>query len=281
MNEEPMLPVPVPGGDFAPPALALPPDALVEVAALALRLRRANGPAMRAMNAIGGKIETRLTALPANLRRLVETGTAEILEGAYWAAGQVGSHPSMPDTGEWGHQVAVATGGALGGFGGLGSAVVELPATVALFFGAMQKVAGGYGFDPAAPGTRLTCLEIFGSGGPLDDDDGVDTSFLGTRLAVNGATVQALIQQVAPALAAVLGRKLASQAVPVLGAAAGAGVNLAFLSYYRDMAHVRFGLQRLAERYGPELVDTEFRAGLVRADRAKAGIGQGDNGVSR
>ncbi len=37
----------------------------------------------------------------------------------------------------------------------------------------------------------------------------------------------------------------------MLGAAAGAGVNVAFLGYYRDMAHVRFGLMRLAGSTGP------------------------------
>lgn len=267
MNKGPTLPVPASRHDAVAaglPVAALPPDALVEITALALRLRRANGPVMRVMNALGGRIETRLGRLPPSLWRLIETGTAEILEGAYRAAGRVGAHPSVPDTGVWGYRVAAATGGALGGMGGLGSALVELPATVALFFGAMQKVAGGHGFAPEAEETRLICLEIFGAGGPLAGDDGVDAGFLGTRLAVNGATLQALIQQVAPALAAVLGRKLASQAVPVLGAAAGAGVNLAFLSYYQDMAHVRFGLKRLAERHGEAAVEVEFRDSLLR-----------------
>lgn len=262
MNDDLSLPVPVPGGSL--PVPSLPPDALVEIAALALRQKRANGPVMRVMNAVGGKIETRLSRLPATVKRLVESGTAEILEGAYWAAGRVGAHPAVPETGEWGHRVAAATGGVLGGFGGIGTALVELPATVAVFFGAMQKVAGEYGFDPAAAEVRLVCLEIFGAGGPLADDDGVDTSFLGTRLAVNGATLQAMVQQVAPALAAVLGRKLASQAVPILGSAAGAGVNLAFLAYYRDMAHVRFGLRRLAGRHGIDAVEVEFRQSLIR-----------------
>ncbi|WP_245890719.1 EcsC family protein [Albidovulum aquaemixtae] len=242
----------------------LPPDALVEISALALRLKRANGPVMRAMSAIGGKIETRLAALPQSVRRLLETGTAEILQKSYRLAGQVSAHPALPDTGGWGHRVGVATGGALGGFGGLGTALLELPATITVFFGAMQKVAGDYGFDPASDDTRMTCLEIFGSGGPLEDDDGVDTSFLSTRLAVNGATVQALVQQVAPTLAAVLGRKLAGQAVPVFGAAAGAGVNLAYLSYYTDMAHIRFGLKRLAEHHGAARVEAQFRAEIVR-----------------
>ncbi len=267
MTEVPNLPIPATPHELRVgegSAAGMPPEARAEIAALARRLSRANGPVMRAMNAVGGRLETRIAALPVRVRKVLDSGTAELLEGAYRAAGLIGSHPRVPASGAWGHRVAVATGGAIGGFGGIGSALIELPATVTLFFSAMQKVAGEHGFDPRSEATRLTCLEIFGAGGPLADDDGVNTSFFSARLAVNGATVQAVIRQVAPSLAVVLGRKLASQAVPVLGAAAGAGINLAFLGYYRDMAHVRFGLLRLADRHGAEAVAEEFRAALAR-----------------
>jgi len=49
-----------------------------------------------------------------------------------------------------------------------------------------------------------------------------------------------------------------AQAVPVLGAVAGAGLNAAFLGYYREVAHVRFGLLRLSERHGTERVIAAF-----------------------
>ena len=58
--------------------------------------------------------------------------------------------------------------------------------------------------------------------------------------------MQAVIAKVAPRLAVVLGQKLAAQAVPVLGAVAGAATNYAYTSYYEDMAHVHFGLRKLA-----------------------------------
>jgi hypothetical protein len=44
----------------------------------------------------------------------------------------------------------------------------------------------------------------------------------------------------------VLGQKLAAQTVPVLGAVAGAATNYAYTSYYQEMAHVHFGLRKLA-----------------------------------
>jgi uncharacterized protein (DUF697 family) len=58
--------------------------------------------------------------------------------------------------------------------------------------------------------------------------------------------MQAIIARVAPRLAVVMGQKLAAQAVPVLGAVAGAATNYAYTSYYTDVAHVHFGLRRLA-----------------------------------
>jgi uncharacterized protein (DUF697 family) len=79
--------------------------------------------------------------------------------------------------------------------------------------------------------------------------------------------MRALIARVAPRLAAVLGQKLAAQTVPVLGAAAGAGTNYAYTQYYQDMAHVHFGLRRLAidaDRDPQEMI-TAFRERAARA----------------
>jgi hypothetical protein len=57
----------------------------------------------------------------------------------------------------------------------------------------------------------------------------------------------------------VLGQKLAAQAVPVLGAVSGAAMNAAYLSYYREIARVRFALLNLAQVHGTEAVEAEFR----------------------
>ena len=72
------------------------------------------------------------------------------------------------------------------------------------------------------------------------------------------AYAQRVIATVAPKLATALGQKLAAQAVPVLGAVAGAGLNAAFLRYYREMAEIRFALLRLAEQHGAEEILTAF-----------------------
>lgn len=238
----------------------LPATAEVEIAGLVTRASRANGPVIRALNSVGGSLESKAGALPAGMRRALDAGMTGLLEGAYRTAGAVGSMRQVPEAGDWTHRVAAAAGGALGGLGGIGTAMVELPATIALIFGAMQRAAAREGFDPASEEVRMLCLDIFGAGGPGRGDDGVNTAFLGTRLSVNGVTVQALIRQVAPGVAAALGRKLAGQAVPVLGAAAGAAINYAYMSYYEEMARVRFALKRLSEIHGEEAVLSAWRS---------------------
>jgi hypothetical protein len=134
-----------------------------------------------------------------------------------------------------------------------------------VIFRAVHHVAAEHGEDPNTVETRMECLAVFGSGGPGDADDGIDTSFIGARLSISGAAVNGLISKVAPKFAAVLSQKLATQAVPVLGAAAGAGTNYAFVDYYVAMAHVHFGLRRLARIYGDTAVTDEFHRVLAAA----------------
>lgn len=236
----------------------LPPEAEAQVAALAARARKANGPLMRAINSLGGQFEGWAARLPAPARRAADEGAERLLMGLY--RGAAGAGRIAPAAGAYGHKLAAAASGAAGGAAGIASAVVELPATVMVMFSAMQKIAAENGFDPASPEVRLTCIDIFGSGGPGHDDDGIDTSFLGARLSMNGTTIRALVSRVAPAFSAMLGKSLASKAVPVLGAAAGAGINYAFTAYYQEIARVRFGLQRLVIEHGEAPVVAAFRA---------------------
>jgi hypothetical protein len=142
--------------------------------------------------------------------------------------------------------------------GGIATSIAELPVTITVILHAIRRAAAEEGFDPDDPAIRLEALRVFAAGSPVARDDGVNTAFLGARMAVSGAALQRVLTAAVPKLAAALGQKLMAQAVPVLGAVAGAGLNAAFLGYYREMAHVRFGLMRLAERHGIEPVLTAF-----------------------
>ncbi|MDT8855908.1 EcsC family protein [Paracoccaceae bacterium Fryx2] len=235
-----------------------------EIAGIATRYRRASGLLMKTIMYFGGKAENLLERLPDAAKDRIEEVTAQALHWSYDRAATLSDDPRMPRLGPWANRVAVTATGAAGGFGGLPAALVELPVTVTTMFGAIRKVAVMHGFDPQDDEIRLECIRVFGSGGPLAEDDGVETTFFGSRIAINGATVKAAISAVAPRFAAVIGQKLASQTLPVLGAVAGAGVNYTFISYYEEMAHVRFALRRMALTLGPERVNAAFRASTAR-----------------
>lgn len=234
------------------------PENDAAVGALVARHRAASGGLMRAVIFFGRKAENFLDGLPDDWKSQIDRATSEALHSAYGAANSI-SRIGLPDPGSWANSAAVTVSGAVGGFAGLASAIVELPFAVTTMFGSIQRIAASHGFNPEDEATRLECLLVFGSGGPLEDDNGIDTSFLASRVALSGAGVHAVIATVAPRFAMVLGQKLAAQSVPVLGALAGAGVNLAFIRYFEAMAEVRFGLARLSAERGRERVTAEFR----------------------
>ncbi len=239
-------------------------EAQGQVTALAQRQKRANGVLMKAVNFVGGQVEDTLKMLPAGARDQIDNAARSALQKSYdVAAGTRSGRLATTVQTDAGHKVMATISGALGGLGGLPTALAELPVATTMIFRAVQGVAAQYGEDPNTEETRLECLAVFGAGGPGEDDDGVDTSFIGARLGLTGAAVHGLLSKVAPRFATVLSQKLASQAVPVLGAAAGAGTNYAFTQYYVEMAHVHFGLRQMAREYGEDQVLAAFHAALI------------------
>ena len=147
------------------------------------------------------------------------------------------------------------------------TALAELPLAVTIIFRAVQGVAEQHREDPLSEETRLECVRVFGAGGAASKaDDAVNTSFLGARLSLSGTAINRLVARVAPRFGAVFGQKLAGQAVPILGAAAGAGTNWAFIDYYVEMAHVHFGLRQLARTHGEEAVLEHFHKVLAEGE---------------
>lgn len=232
-------------------------EAKFEIAALAARYRRANGPLIAVMNRLGGGIETQMKALPVAMRDQITRVTEAALQTAFGLAAQ---GARAPDLGPQGPMFAVIATGAAGGFGGLPTAIAELPVTVTVILHAIRAAAIEAGFDPEDPAIRAECIQIFGAGSPLDSDDGVNSGLVSARLAVSGSTVAQIVAAVAPRLATALGQKVIAQAVPVIGALTGATLNAAYMRYYREIARIRFALLRLGETHGPDAVLDEFRS---------------------
>ena len=224
--------------------LPVPIDVEAELDRIAQRYKAAGGVGINVLNLIGGQAESLLERLPAGVRRQLEAATVSALDHAMNAAHK--SRGRVPDQASWLNAAVSAAMGAVGGAGGLPTALAELPVTTTLLLRVIEGVAVEHGFDPELESVRFDCVQVFSAAGPLSEDDGSDLAFLTARLALSGKAVQAVIHKVAPRLAVVMGQKLAAQTVPVLGAVAGAVTNYAYTSYYEDMAHVHFGLRKLA-----------------------------------
>lgn len=224
--------------------LVAPVDVGAELDRLAVRYRAAGGLGIQLLTLLGGKAENLLDRLPPQVRAGLDGATEQALELAMRAA--QGTRGAVPDQSEWVDRAAATAMGAAGGFGGLPTALIEIPATTTVLLRSIQGVAAVHGFDPSAENVRFDCIRVFAAAGPLSDDDGADLGFLTLRLTLTGSAMQKLIAAVSPRLAVVLGQKLAAQTLPVLGAAAGATANYVYSGYYQQIAHVHFGLRRLA-----------------------------------
>lgn len=240
-----------------------------EIAKIASQYRDASGVLMKLVNFVGSKAENALEALPDGIKNAIEGTTETALQKCYDTASSISKSSRLPNTGMWANKAVATFSGALGGLGGLPSTLIELPVTVTTIFTAIQKVAAQNGFDSEDPAVKLECIAVLGSGGPLTEDDAIELSFFSSRIAINGTLVQAVIARYAPSLALVLTEKLAAQAIPVLGAVTGAALNYTFITYFEEMAQVRFRLLKLSSLYGPDRVSEIFRLEVAKRVVAK------------
>lgn len=245
--------------DIPVPVQELPPEIAAELDRLARRFRQADGVGMQVLSMLGGQAEDLLGRLPMSVREGLDRATKRALEVAFDAAFH--SRGRIADRPDWLNTAATTAMGAVGGAGGLPTALAELPVTTTVLLRAIQGIASDLGFDVEDPVVRAQCLQIFAAAGPLARDDGTDLAFLSVRATLTGPAIHGIIARIAPRFGAVLGQKLAAQAVPVIGAAAGAATNYAFTSYYQEMARVYFGLRALARQNGTEveMLVREFR----------------------
>lgn len=228
--------------------LSLPAEIDAALDDLATRHNTASGGGMALINRFGTQAEHWLKRLPRPVQDGLGGATRAALAQALKAA--QASRGTIPDQPDWINGAVGAAMGAVGGLGGAPSALAELPVTTTLLLRVIQGVAAEHGFDPAEESVQFDCLTVFGSAGPMTDDDGSETAFFSARIGLSGAALSKILHTVAPRLATAMGQKLAAQSVPILGAAAGAAINYSFTSYYREMAHVHFGLRKLSVEAG-------------------------------
>jgi hypothetical protein len=241
------------------------PEAALDAAAeeyLAARSRL-----MTALEGVGRTIQIGLTRLPPGAQARVAAAAREGL-GLAWRVAVTGLDTETRRESAGAYRLGGALSGAVGGLGGFATTLAELPVTTTLIMRSVADIARARGLDLSDPAVREACIEVFAFGGPLEEDDDQDLAFWTARLAG---------QEVAQLLAAVVARyapaaltKMAGQAVPFVGAAVGAGLNLAYMEFYQRMARVVFTLLPIEAVQGRAATRRAFAA-AVDARRAARG----------
>ncbi len=234
--------------------------------------------AARLASMVGAPLEALGGALPAKAKAVVGKATSAALEKALQLAiltmrGQTGEPADRL------HKSAVGLSGAVGGLFGLPALVIELPVSTTIMLRSIADIARCEGEDLLIPETALACLQVFALGGRSQSDDALDAGYFAMRSALARTMTQAaesiaqrgFVTEGAPAvvrfLSAISARfgvtvseKLAAQALPVIGAAGGALVNLAFIDHFQDMARGHFTVRRLERKYGEQAVKLAYEA---------------------
>ena len=159
--------------------------------------------------------------------------------------------------------IAAATGGA-SGFAGAPGIAADLPVTTCLIMRSIAEIARAHGEDLASADTRQACIEVFAFGGPEISDEDIDVAYWTIRGSMSHASIALVIRQVAARFGVMLSQKDLTQAVPLIGAAAGSTLNYVFMDYYQRMARVHFTIRALERRHDPDAVRACFDS-LVRA----------------
>lgn len=176
------------------------------------------------------------------------------------------------------HTAAAMTTGAVAGFFGIETLIVELPVTTGIMFRSIADIARAEGESPQDPETLINCMQVFALGSRTSDkDDAAETSYYGVRVALSKAVADALqyvaahgmgsasapalvrlISSLASRFGVVVTQKAMAQTIPIIGAIGGGLVNTVFISHFQDMARGHFAIRRLERQYGTEVVQNAY-----------------------
>lgn len=247
-------------------------QALVE----AVRLLEYTSLAARLSHVLGKQLTSATSLLPEKIRSMASKAASMALRSAMkMALRSLDQKPGASNTIY--HKTMAVASGAAGGALGIAALPVELPVSTTIILRAIADIARSEGEDLKDPATAIACMEVFALGGKSQVDDEIDSSYFAARaflaksvtdatkfIASQGAASESapvivkLISQIAARFGVVVSQKVAAQAVPVLGAIAGASVNYAFVDHFQGLARGHFTVRRLERKYGADHIHLEY-----------------------
>jgi hypothetical protein len=245
---------------------------MLENPSLAVRLSSAVGMPVEAVTRKLGKRvpEVVVDVVSKSTHKAIEL----VMQSSVWTMKGEEQAPASPKL----HKAAALTTGAVAGFFGLETLIVELPLTTGIMFRSIADIARAEGESPKNPETMMNCMQVFAMGSRLSDkDDAAETSYYGVRVALSKVVTDALqyvashgvgsasapplvrlISAVAARFGIVVTQKAMAQTIPILGAVGGGLVNTIFISHFQDMARGHFSIRRLERKYGDEVIKDAY-----------------------
>jgi hypothetical protein len=245
------------------------------------------GLAAKLATVLGNPIEHALDRLPEGVSQQIHRAAQGALDRALRAALKT-IHPErpVPRHADRVHRILTGATGAVGGFFGLAGLAVELPVTTTLMLRSIAEIARREGEDLSEMETRLACLQVFAFGGTrreqkelAEDAEAADTGYYAVRSLLAKALSEAVeavvergiaresssvlvryVARVASRFSVTVSEKVAAEALPVLGAASGAAINVLFTRHFQEMGRGHFIVRRLERKYGPAAVRSAYEA---------------------
>jgi hypothetical protein len=187
------------------------------------------------------------------------------------------------------HKLFSGVSGAVGGAFGLPALAVELPLSVVIMLRSIADIARSEGESVREAATKIACVEVLALGGVGEASEPAENGYYAVRLGLAAAVSEAtkfvaqkgivsegapalirLVSQIASRLSLQVSEKVAAQAIPILGAAGGAAVNLVFIDHFQDLARGHFIIRRLERQLGAEKVKAAYEALRPAAPNAPA-----------
>ncbi|MFN0130787.1 MAG: EcsC family protein [Verrucomicrobiales bacterium] len=235
--------------------------------------------AAKATRALGEPVAQAMTLLPAGWSEKVTATTEMALSKALDAAVLTMRSGAGAASSHLAHKIVSGLSGAAGGAFGLPALTVELPLSLVIMLRSIADIARSEGELVRDPTTKLACLEVLALGGVGETRDPRRHGYYAIRLALASAVGEAtrfvaqrgvvshgapplvrLITQIAGRLSVQVTEKAAAQALPLIGAAGGAIINLMFLDHFQDMARGHFAVRRLERRHGQDATRAAYEA---------------------
>ena len=249
--------------------------------------------AIRNVNKVGNTVETGVKFVPEKILLKVQKITESVLLKIVKAnLLTIQKHKTFKKPSKNTYKGIVTGTGAISGFfgasTGFGTAIFasEVTLTTKFLMRTIMDIARSEGEDIYTLEGQMACLQVFALGGGSKNDDDLEASYYTTRLALNSAinnvsstgikiTLDSLakgagilgsnaignfLSKIATRLSLLISEKFLAQAVPVIGAIGGGGLNYVFVDHFQKMATAHFTIRRLERKYGEAEIKSIFQS---------------------